>query len=359
MIHVDTTEIDFKEIVDATASNVTRCVDRELGSPILQCEREFYESIRASLAGWLMLSPSAIEQKFKWMMDKHEAFTVYASGRLDSMTGHLDAVRLRHYEKEWGRHLGTKKGVSSGRKSNVPRHCKCKYCTVSQRAKRVFSWATFTRKKAEEGRSLAARFVRKIGLVVCPYCARNYIAPLHVGEDDIYRPDLDHFYAQSIYPYFGLCLNNLIPSCSACNFRIKHDADFMLKGYFHPYLNEVPEGLFSVEGFGLIESEVVRSESIKIKINDSLNESVARSAEFFHLKLAYDVHVGEVSDFVTSLRVYPDEVLEERAQAIGVDPTLFKLSLRRSTNADVEYKKRPLGKLLRDLYQFATIKRPI
>jgi len=356
MIYVDFSGIDFKEIVAASSENLRRSVDRELAKQMPKFERDFYELIRAQAVDWLMLSPDDLEKKFAWMLIDHEAFTVYASGRLEAMVDRINRHRLPQYEKEWTTHRKNKSKNPSKKAKRLPVPCKCKFCTVSDRASRVFSWSAFTRKNVNQIRSLAASFVHKVGLIVCPYCARNYIAPLVGVDTDIYRPDLDHFYAQSIYPYFGICLSNLIPSCSACNCRIKLDEDFMMKGNFHPYLHKVPERLFSVEGLSLIDSEIVRAADIKIKVDRSLSEPLARSAKFFHLEAAYEVHIEEVSDFLTSLRFYPDKVLEERARAIGVDPTAFKLSLRRSTESDGDYRKRPLGKLMRDLYHFAVVK---
>lgn len=50
---------------------------------------------------------------------------------------------------------------------------------------------------------------------VCPYCNRVYTTTLY-GKKRV-RPDFDHFYPQSRYPYFAVSLFNLIPSCNVCN----------------------------------------------------------------------------------------------------------------------------------------------
>ncbi|TCL67476.1 hypothetical protein EV196_10232 [Mariniflexile fucanivorans] len=31
------------------------------------------------------------------------------------------------------------------------------------------------------------------------------------------KPELDHYYPKSLYPYFGVSFYNLIPSCQSCN----------------------------------------------------------------------------------------------------------------------------------------------
>lgn len=61
----------------------------------------------------------------------------------------------------------------------------------------------------------------------CPYCNAETI----YSETLIERPgrpvrsDLDHFFPQWQYPYFAVSPYNLIPSCTRCNSRMKHDDD--------------------------------------------------------------------------------------------------------------------------------------
>lgn len=55
----------------------------------------------------------------------------------------------------------------------------------------------------------------QLGVEVCPYCNRIYTTTLY-GKKRI-RPDFDHFYPHSRYPYLAVSLFNLIPSCNICN----------------------------------------------------------------------------------------------------------------------------------------------
>lgn len=55
----------------------------------------------------------------------------------------------------------------------------------------------------------------QLDVKVCPYCNRMYTTTLY-GKKRI-RPDFDHFYPQSRYPYLAVSLFNLIPSCNVCN----------------------------------------------------------------------------------------------------------------------------------------------
>lgn len=55
----------------------------------------------------------------------------------------------------------------------------------------------------------------KLCVKVCPYCNRMYTTTLY-GKKRI-RPDFDHFYPKSRYPYLAVSLFNLIPTCNICN----------------------------------------------------------------------------------------------------------------------------------------------
>lgn len=55
----------------------------------------------------------------------------------------------------------------------------------------------------------------QLGVKVCPYCNRMYATTLYGKRRT--RPDFDHFYPQSRYPYLTVSLFNLIPSCNVCN----------------------------------------------------------------------------------------------------------------------------------------------
>lgn len=61
--------------------------------------------------------------------------------------------------------------------------------------------------------------MEQLNVRTCPYCNRNYTTFTATKK---MRPDFDHYYPQSIFPYFALSFFNLIPSCSFCN-RKKSD----------------------------------------------------------------------------------------------------------------------------------------
>lgn len=83
--------------------------------------------------------------------------------------------------------------------------------------KKIFKYGSLNYKKSCQKECTAYWLQRQLGVRVCPYCNRMYTTTLF-GEDKI-RPDFDHFYPKSKYPYLAVSLFNLIPSCSMCNKR--------------------------------------------------------------------------------------------------------------------------------------------
>lgn len=64
-------------------------------------------------------------------------------------------------------------------------------------------------------------FVKSLDLRVCPYCGRAYIYSvdnLHrMNGTHTVKPQIDHFFPKSKYPYLALSYQNLIPVCTTCN----------------------------------------------------------------------------------------------------------------------------------------------
>lgn len=81
--------------------------------------------------------------------------------------------------------------------------------------KKIFRYGALNYKKKFQTENTAYWLQRQLGVKVCPYCNRMYTTTLF-GEEKI-RPDFDHFYPKSKYPYLAVSLFNLIPSCSMCN----------------------------------------------------------------------------------------------------------------------------------------------
>lgn len=93
--------------------------------------------------------------------------------------------------------------------------------------KKIFRYGALNDKKSCQTENTAYWLQRQLGVKVCPYCNRMYTTTLF-GENKI-RPDFDHFYPKSKYPYLAVSLFNLIPSCSMCNKKKGNTAEIFPK----------------------------------------------------------------------------------------------------------------------------------
>ena len=115
---------------------------------------------------------------------------------------------------------------------------------------KVFSYEAW-RSKAHAN-SVMNEFVKRVK--VCPYCNTESVYTLEVIErDKTYKSAFDHFFPKSRYPFLGLSLYNLIPSCDRCNSKFKHDRCEETWNILHPYLDDVD----NVSRFVLVDFEEI------------------------------------------------------------------------------------------------------
>ncbi len=106
------------------------------------------------------------------------------------------------------------------------------------------------------------------GLKVCPYCNEEDIRVVKGVKK--YRPDIDHFYPKSKYPFLAVSLNNFIPSGGRCNSAFKKEVD-MIDGYLSPLLKGVSNDVFFDFKYNNISNtltfEIIADENLTKNIN--------------------------------------------------------------------------------------------
>lgn len=232
----------------------------------------------------------------------------------------------------------------------------------SKKISKAFCYDFFTDKESETSWG-AYNFCQKLQVDVCPYCNRQYIYTTFDEEDDlddndesanstsqpsttsgdsttekrinyITRPELDHYYPKSIYPFLSCNLFNLIPSCSTCN-HLKSDQIVCEKAdeqtrkesqtpIIYPYEKQFGnDGVFRVK----IDEEFLTTENLfddaflkdsgidkaEIAIISSGNnkEEIEKSKEIFHLEEIYKMHKMDLSDFLNRYKKYCDPKRKE------------------------------------------------
>ncbi|WP_173474994.1 HNH endonuclease [Fibrobacter succinogenes] len=198
----------------------------------------------------------------------------------------------------------------------------------------------------EKKRWSAYEFTKQLHVDVCPYCGRQYIFTIGDGDG---RPQLDHYFPQSDYPYLSCSLYNFIPSCPQCNQQkgdilnkyaskteqteheeFKYDVDgraFVLypyeeafeckdsdddvekKAWFHAFYGEIND-----------ETSIENSICVKIKRNNSLPQEMERkienSIEAFHLNELYSCQQIELKDLFARYRYYCKPRIDEITKLI-------------------------------------------
>lgn len=184
------------------------------------------------------------------------------------------------------------------------------------------------------------KFVDELGLQTCPYCNRAYIQS--VSKRGVVRPQIDHFYPKSLYPYLGLSFYNLIPSCSVCNgTTAKGDRDSYYDNLINPYEIKNDDFKFAFD-FVAVDRVQVKLDK-KIPIHD----------DYFKLEEFYQHH-NDVADelYVKLYRENTKEHFDSLRKSltnIGFDEDEIHRFITCGYLKDEDLHKRPLSKLIKDI----------
>lgn len=185
----------------------------------------------------------------------------------------------------------------------------------------------------------AYEFFRKINIDVCPYCNRQYVFTIKDGDG---RPQIDHFFPQSDFPYLSCSLYNFIPSCSQCNHqkgdilnkyasskdKIKHkefkynseNRAFILYPYEESF--DVQDSDGNIRKLAWFRALYDKQKDNSLSINDSicvkvkkalsaLDDKIDNSTEAFHLNELYSCNKIELNDLFNRYRNYCKPKIDE------------------------------------------------
>ena len=188
----------------------------------------------------------------------------------------------------------------------------------------------------------AYSFVETLDLKTCSYCNRNYTFVVNEADGKL-RPEIDHFYPKSIYPFLAMSFYNLIPSCSICNHTKSNKVEENLE---NPY--DIKENSYrftyvpnSIE-FSVVEKEKYNFDSFEIELKG--NQS---NIELFKLEQLYKQHKDIVLELLIKKAYYPQSYIEELGSFFSKDEVYRYLFS--NYNQDEDLHKRPLSKLVRDI----------
>ncbi|OOH80545.1 hypothetical protein BOW65_11750 [Pseudomonas koreensis] len=121
--------------------------------------------------------------------------------------------------------------------------------------------------------------VDQLSIAVCPYCALECVQAFPEIE---VRPELDHFFPKSRFPFLAVGLYNLIPAGGICNQR--HKRDNLMLGRLNPYVTGFEQG--AVFKFGFLPDGDLRK-NISIEFLPQGCELKDSHVEMFKLESLY------------------------------------------------------------------------
>lgn len=199
-----------------------------------------------------------------------------------------------------------------------------------------------------------------LDLKCCPYCNRNYITYIDNEYTREIGPSYDHFFNKEKYKFLTLSFYNLIPSCYICNSNLKSNKDFKLKSHINPYLEGFENDctfdfdLMTKDYFGsrkisfkpkLIFSQFIDSEK-KIKITGNIT--------VFKLNQIYETHEDSIEEiykrFDISSPFYIGSISKILKELKTSEEEFYRYYFRNYYQS-IDFNKRPLAKLDRDIYE--------
>lgn len=112
----------------------------------------------------------------------------------------------------------------------------------------ALSWAfPYERLRDTKGEWGAYELVKAHRLRICAYCHTSHLN-YHDDEHGLtMRPPLDHFFPRSRYPFLGVSVHNLVPSCHQCNSSVKRSENPIDVNLLHPYEFDESKVTFCLE----------------------------------------------------------------------------------------------------------------
>lgn len=187
------------------------------------------------------------------------------------------------------------------------------------------------------------------GLLVCPYCNRNYVN----NRGKALGSEMDHFYNKSKYPMFAISLYNFIPSCSTCN-RIKGIKELEINPFLRNDTNRIKFDMtIDVDGY-----KIDFIHDLNGNVTDKNNiEELKKDVITLRLDKAYEIHDIEIKEMVERERkfgseyreflkkIFPEEgfELEKKIDVLIYGDVVF--------TPDEELVNKSLGKFKKDVYE--------
>jgi len=197
-------------------------------------------------------------------------------------------------------------------------------------------------------------FTDNFNFTTCFYCNKDFVTNFQKENKKLFSTfQLDHFYDKGTYPYLGLSLYNLIPSCPTCNSgKVKgiancykqcpspnhKDFDFNKKVKFKLLLSDNCKNLY-----------IKSKNDIEIPLKENYSNEYDKYIEVFKLNERYKAHKDIAFEMMKNAELYPESRLRELQELTGIPYQQIKKDIFNLIDDEVDLSKKPFSKLIRDI----------
>ncbi|MDO6658656.1 hypothetical protein [Anaerobacillus sp. 1_MG-2023] len=286
---------------------------------------------------------------------KSQALTHY-----NSLKEHIKKSRYNYNDiDDWFKNNGAKKSFKEIVTGNfsVLEDVKDKYITPSKKYPKYIQYLVtiynnhFSKAKSNlDGNGYnALEMVQNIGIIVCPYCNRNYISNVNrVHRGKKRTSHLDHFFNKKTYPFLAMSFFNLVPSCPSCN-HTKHKDNISVS----PYDDRID--LDTLINFRyIVKSGNFLNNHEDIQVVLSYKNQIKDNVENLGLADLYSIHRDSVYEILKKGQIYNKEFKEELIRnhnhLFNSEEEINRLLYGNFLDND-NLHKRPLAKLNKDIFE--------
>ena len=207
---------------------------------------------------------------------------------------------------------------------------------------------------------IASFFEKHLNPRTCYYCNIDYINIYEQQEKNKKefknKFTLDHFIDKGDYPYLALSIFNLIPSCYACNSKIKKSVKF----YSNEKLKNTNPFLETFEFHKKVKFKLLLDDSCKnlhikskddidITLKEQFTDKYDKYIEIFKLNERYKAHKDIVFDMIQKAELYPESRLKELENLTGIPFQQIKKDIFNLIDENEDLSKQPFSKLIVDM----------
>ena len=198
----------------------------------------------------------------------------------------------------------------------------------------------------------ADKILKVMKVNVCPYCNRQYTFTVLSKT----RPEFDHFFPKSDYPFLAISIYNLVPSCGLCN---KAKSNSVFEKFLYPYEESFEDKGIHFEISNLI-GNLLKQEEIIVKLEPIENQQdlIELYNKIFKIESLYQQHSDYISELLYKNYIFNDEAIESIYRSykkLFNSPSELKQLILGNYEPD-NFNQRPLSKLTKDIMQQLVIK---